>query len=646
MCGIAGVLSLGRPLSPSDKVMAGGMTEVLRHRGPDSIRVLGDEKAAVGCARLRITDLSPAADLPMVSEDGSLWLAYNGAVTNFRELDRRFSLSAERPLRTASDAEVVLRLYERMGIGALEELSGQFAFCLVDRRLRKAFIVRDPYGIRPVFWTEYGGRLYFASEIKGLLQVPGWDRTLDTAALWHYFSLAYIPGDATPYLGARELSGGMLIEADLDKGRFSERRYYSPDFTPDHGLTERGAAEEVRRLMKGAVERSLDTDAPAGLTLSGGVDTSVMLALAKESGKAAGLHTFSIRMAEPSFDETPYQRLMAEYAGTAHHEVKVGPEEVLGCLLSTAAHLDEPTGDGAAAPSFLLAREASRHVKVLLSGEGGDEIFSAYETHRACRARAAWRRWVPAPARAAARFLAGRLPVSNSKLSFDFLAKRFTQGAELGVPEAHCFWRHSAGEDEKRRLLRVPPPSPDTPGLFREIYDSLPYEDDLSRLAAIDLRHYFIDDLMVKNDRPFMAASVETRFPYMERDIASFALRIPPSFKVRGLAGRRIQKLAFRDIVPARVLNRSNMGLEMPHSLWFFGGFRALAEKYLSRDMVEGTGLLRYEEVRRLWEEHMGRRRDNGRTLWCILNFVIWFDLFVREGDYRKHLSAPAGRGG
>lgn len=643
MCGIAGAISLGAALRPEDRAAVKRMIAAMRHRGPDSSGFLDDERVSLGCARLRITDLSPAADLPMSSPDGAVWLAYNGAVTNFRELDRKFGLSAGRPLRTSSDTEIVLRLYEKLGLAMLEELSGQFAFCLYDRRLGKAFLVRDFFGIRPLFTAEHGGKLFFASELKGLLEVPGWSRDLDTTALWHYFSLAYIPGDRTPYAGARELSGGRLVEADLASGRSSERVYFAPDLTPDRDITEEAAASEVRRLMRGSVERSLACDAPAGMTLSGGVDTSVMLGLAKEAGLSRGLHTFSIRIDEPSFDETPYQRLMAEYAGTAHHEVKVGPREVLDCLLSTAAHLDEPTGDGAAAPSFLLAREASKYVKVLLSGEGGDEIFSAYETHRACGARAAWRRWVPAPLRSAARGLASALPVSNSKLSFDFLAKRFTEGAELGVPEAHYFWRHSAAEEEKASLLSCAPPPVSTPGLFREMYDSLPYEEDLSRLAAIDLKYYFIDDLMVKNDRPIMASSVETRFPYMEKDIASFALRLPPGMKVRGLSGRLVQKRAFRGIVPEKILQRRNMGLEMPHSLWFFDGFRELAGKYFSRESVEGTGVLRHAAVERLWSDHMARRRDNGRLLWCILNFIVWFDLFVRHGNYKEHLSRPSG---
>ena len=311
---------------------------------------------------------------------------------------------------------------------------------------------------------------------------------------------------------------------------------------------------------------------------------------------------------------------------------------MLDCLFSTVAHLDEPSGNGAAVPSFLLAREARKHVAVLLSGEGGDEIFNAYETHRACRARRLYRSIVPGCARRGLRYAAGRLPVSCSKLSFDFLAKRFTEGAELGVPEAHLFWRHILSEDAKRRLLACPPPGASTASVFRGFFDALPYPDELDKIAHLDLWYYFVDDLMVKNDRPIMAHSVETRFPYMERDVVEFSARIPNRFKLKGMSGRCIQKKALSDILPPEILGRTNMGLEMPHSLWFFNEFRGLGEKYFSRERVQRSGLLRYEAVDGLWKEHLARRSDNGRALWCILNFLIWFDLFVYDGDYKKFL--------
>jgi asparagine synthase (glutamine-hydrolysing) len=488
-----------------------------------------------------------------------------------------------------------------------------------------------------VFYLIRGDKIYFASEIKALLEVPGWNRGLDLEGLWHFFSLAYIPGSRTPFAEIRELPAGHFLDIDLKSGHYAEKRYYALRRETDESLTEDAAAQGVRQRLRDAVTRSLTADVPVGMTLSGGFDTSSLLALAKESGLGRKLHTFSIRINEPSFDESRYQRLMAEFVGSIHHEITVNPSDVLACLHATAAHLDEPSGDGAAAPTFLLSREARRHVKVLLSGEGGDEIFNAYETHRACQIRRAYRRWAPDWARAVLRNMAARLPVSHNKLSLDFLSKRFTEGAELDAPEAHFFWRHALSEEDKLRLLTCPPAKP-TASLFREYFDSLSYPDELDRIAAIDLRYYFIDDLMVKNDRSIMAHSVETRFPYMERDVVEFAARIPSRFKVRGFQGRRIQKLAMRDALPPAILRRSNMGLEMPHSIWFLREFKALAEHYFSTKHIERSGLLRPEMVQQLWREHLARRRDNGRPLWCILNFLLWFDLFVYEGNYKQYL--------
>ena len=638
MCGIAGIFSLSGPLRESDQALAGKMIEVLRHRGPDSRRVLADGKGVLGNSRLKVTDLSEAAALPMAGEDGALWLAYNGAVTNFRALSAEFGLEKERPLRTRSDAEGGLRLYEKLGEASFSRLSGQFAFCLYDRPEGKALIVRDFYGIRPVFYLVHGGRVYFASEIKALLEIPGWDRRLDQEALWHFFSLAYMPGRSTPFSEVRELPAGHLLEIDLAAGSVLERRYYSLHYEPDEIITEDGAAAGMRSRLLGAVERSLAVDVPAGLTLSGGVDTSSLLGLAKELGLSRSLHTFSIVMGERSFDESRYQRLMVDFAHPIHHEIHVAPRDVLENLMSTVAHLDEPSGDGAAAPSFLLAREARKHVAVLLSGEGGDEISNAYETHRACRVRQLYRRLAPAWARGALRGAAAALPVSCSKLSFDFLAKRFTEGAELDVPEAHLYWRHVLSEDAKRRLLPGARPGKTTAAIFREFYDALPYPDELDRLSHLDLWYYFVGDLMVKNDRSIMAHSVETRFPFMERDLVEFSARIPNRFKVKGFKGRCVQKRAMRGLVPPEILRRSNMGLEMPHSLWFFCEFRELGERYFSRTHVERSGLRSPEAVAGLWREHLARRRDNGRALWCILNFLIWFDLFVYDGDYKRFL--------
>jgi asparagine synthase (glutamine-hydrolysing) len=640
MCGIAGTLSLGARLGPEDRESVLAMTRRLRHRGPDRQAVEGDDLGVLGSARLRVTDLSDKADLPLANEDGSVWISYNGAVTNFRDLRRRFRLDDKHRFRSGSDAETLLHLYEELGPGFLEHLSGMFAFCLQDRRKGKAYLVRDFYGLRPVFYAVKGDRLHFSSEIKALLELPGMGRALDQQALWDFLFLAYIPGDATPFRDIRELQAGHLIEVDLAAGRFAERPYYGLKFSADDALTEETCAREVRSLMKESVRLSLDCDAPVGLTLSGGVDTSSLLALAKDLDASRTLHTFSLKINEPSFDESRYQKIMVEFARPIHHEIAVDAADIVENLLSAIAHLDEPVGDGAAIPTFLLARKAREHVRVLLSGEGGDEIFNAYETHRAYKARLLYRKVAPPWARRALKAVSERLPTSYSKLSWDFVSKRFTQGSELDVPEAHVYWRHALSEDEQRRIWSGSPCRP-TPQVFSEYYRGLDGADGLDRVTLMDLRYYFVDDLMVKNDRMIMAHSVETRFPYMEKNLVEYMARIPAPLRMRGFQGRRIQKLAMEGLLPREISRRQNMGLELPYSVWFLEEFRSLAEETFSRKNVEALGLIRHEVLMELWREHLGRKKDNGRALWCVLNLLLWFKLFVSEDNYESYLTRP-----
>jgi asparagine synthase (glutamine-hydrolysing) len=383
------------------------------------------------------------------------------------------------------------------------------------------------------------------------------------------------------------------------------------------------------------------SDAPLGLTLSGGVDTSGLLVLARELEPDRDIHTYSIKINEPSFDESRYQEIMVRHSRTIHHQVTIDPEDVAEHLVAHMAYMDEPSGDGAAIPSYLLAKEAKKTVSVLLSGEGGDEVFDAYETHGAYKMRRAYLRYTPAFLRHGMRFIASHLPTSYKKLSFDFLAKRFTMGAEMDLPEAHLYWRHVFTEAEKQRLMSVPAAGrfPPTSRYFSDTFNQLRFSEELNKIAFIDIRYYFIDDLMVKNDRTMMAHSVEARFPYMDRKLVEFCARLPVSLKIKGLRRRYIQKLVLRDLLPPEIYHRQNMGLEMPHSLWFLSGLKGFCEKYFSKEHVERTGVLSHRFVQELWEEHQSGRRDNGRALWCVLSFIIWFDMFVWNKDFKKYLT-------
>jgi asparagine synthase (glutamine-hydrolysing) len=638
MCGVAGVLGLGAELRSEDRENLRKMTALLKHRGPDHTGFMEESRCAFGNSRLSIIDLTDAASLPMANSDNSVIIAYNGEVTNFQELRTRFRLDDKYEFRSSSDSEVVLRLYEELGIQCCRHLSGMFAFSIYDRRIEKAFIVRDFYGIRPLFIMRNGDRLYFASEIKAFLDLPRFKKNIDLEGLFHYFTLSYIPGRHTPFKGIEEVPGGTWLEVDLREGIVDERKYYRPSYNSVSGVSEADLATSVYEHMRDSVRRNLVSDAPVGVTLSGGFDTSSILALARELEPERELHTYSIVMEEPSFDESKHQRTMVEFAKTTHHEIRVGPGEVLGALKKHMAFMDEPSGNGASIPSYLLAQEAAKDVKVLLSGEGGDETFTAYETYRAWKVRKYYRKFTPSLLRKTASFVAHSLPVNYTKLSFDFLAKRFTEGAEMTVPESHVHWRYTLNDSDKRKLMPGSHDFSTTGGLFGEIYEGYDYEHELDRLSALDLETYFIGDLMVKNDRTMMAHSVEARFPYMDRILFDFVSGIHAEKRLKGLQGRYMQKLAMRGRVPESIFRRKNMGLEMPHSKWFLEDWRGLGEEYFSKRNVDKVEFLDHRTVSRLWQEHVELKKDHGRALWSILNLLVWFDLFVYDNDYKRYL--------
>lgn len=643
MCGIAGVLSLGEHLSDRDIRDVDSMTRILRHRGPDHTGFQHGDTWSLGSTRLKIIDLSDDANLPASNEDGSVWITYNGEVTNFLALEREFSLRKKHRFRSKSDSEVLVHLYEELGIDFVQQLSGMFAFCLVDTRIGRAWVVRDFYGIRPLFYMTAGDRLYFASEIKSFLNLDRFDGRIDREALYHYFSLAYIPDRMTPFEQVRELQGGCLLEVDLERGRFEEKEYYEVRYDPDEAMTEKEAAAGLRERMIDSVERNLISDAPLGLTLSGGFDTSSMLSILKLLGRSRDVHTFSIRIDEPSFDESAFQKIMVDFAGSKHHEVTIRPDVVEDNLIRHMAFMDEPTGDGAAIPTWVLAEQAKDYVRVLLSGEGGDEVFNAYETHLAYRVRRMYRSLVPRPIRSVIRSAVRRLPTDYRKLSFDFLAKRFSEGAELGAPEAHFFWRHSMNAEEKRALMPRNSDFRPTESFFTDLFHSLDFADGLDRISLIDIKYFFIGDLMVKNDRMMMAHSIEARFPWMDRILMEFASSVPARIRMKRLTRRSLQKKAMRGIVPEAIHRRTNMGLEMPHSNWFLGGLKNMAQRYLDPKEIGKSGILEPRAVETMWREHLAGVKDHGRSLWCIINFQVWFDLFVHEGNYRRYLDLPDG---
>jgi len=639
MCGIAGVISLAKDIRRQEVEEVRRMTSVMRHRGPSEQGYFESSQVALGNARLCIIDPTETGKLPMCNLRGDVWIAYNGEVSNFQELKKRYKLAEKYAFRGTTDTEVLLYLYEELGIQFLNELSGMFAFCLVDLRKEKAFLVRDFYGILPLFYMHIGGKIYFASELKAFHEVKGFEAHQQAEALYHYFSLAYIPGKLTPYKQIEEMRGSQYMEVDLVKGKHSLHTYYELPYEQNHDVSEAEAKGRVHELLLDSVRRNMIADVPLGITLSGGIDSSAILALAKELGGSQGIHTFSLKIGESSFDESPYQKIMVDFAKPQHHEITVNPSDVLEVLVKHVAHIDEPSGNGGVIPSFLLAREATKYVDVLLSGEGGDEVFNAYATHGAYQFRKLYRRYSPAFVRKFIHWVAHSLPTNYKKLSLDFKLKRFTEGAELDTPEAHLYWRHVLTEMEKAELMPNHHDYRPTSAFFSDLFYEHAFDDDLNRISLIDIKHFFIDDLMVKNDRTFLGHSVEGRFPFMDRFLVEYVSQLPVNYRIKGFKRRYIQKEAMRGHMPQSILNRTSFGLEMPHSIWFLDELKGFAQQYLTKKKVERTGILRWETVERLWKAHHTGKKDYGRAIWSILIYLIWFDLFIYEGNYKDYLN-------
>lgn len=633
MCGFVGFLKTDPHQAEIPESVLLKMVHTIQHRGPDYTGVHRDGPCGLAHARLSIIDLSEAARQPMSNERGSVIMAYNGEVYNFRELRESHQLDERgHRFRSSSDTEVLIHLYEERGIRCLEELNGMYAFALWDSREKTLYLARDPFGIKPLFYTQFNGTLWFASEIKALLQIPGFSRQPDLEAFYHYLSFDYIPGAFTAFRNIHELRPGHLMTVPLGGTAPSTRRFFDIRYSINRNLSEKEAVEQTRQLCFEAVERHLISDVPVGVMLSGGIDSSAMTALMSRIRRDSDFHTFSLAFDEPSFDESDYARHVARTLGTRHHEIMVTPEKVADLLPRYLTFIDEPYADGSAIPTYLLAENAREHVTVLLSGEGGDEFFSGYDTHMAYKVRRLYRlipgflrRGVIAP-------LVNRLPVSHKKLSLEFKAKRFIRGAELDVPGSHFFWRVVLSEEAKKTIfldqsvIRDFEPSVH---FFEKAYQHCGASDDLNRLLYIDYSYHLPDDLMIKNDRMTMAHSLEARVPFTDRRLVDFLATVPVGLKFKGRNKKHLLKSAMEGILTPRILNKKKIGLEMPYSRWMVNELRGLVEDVLSPESIHRTGFIDSRGVTRLWEAHKQKKADHGRALWGLVNYLMWYRVYI-----------------
>jgi asparagine synthase (glutamine-hydrolysing) len=615
MCGICGIASRARA-ADGDRLAA--MSAALVHRGPDSGGEHLDGPIGLAARRLSIIDLA-GGDQPISNEDGSCTVVQNGEIYNYPELRRELERSGH-VFRTNCDTEVHLHLYEQFGPSYPERLRGMFAVALWDARRRRLLLARDRYGIKPLYYRYAGAELEFASELRAL---PRGEIDLD--ALEAFLAFNSIPAPYSIFEDTRKLPAGHTL-IWTEAGDVHVERYARPGPVAASDLRADDDAElveELRARLRDSVRAHLLADVPVGVLLSGGVDSAVLAALAAQETPEA-VHTFTIGFEERSFDERADARLVAERYGTNHHELLVRPDPTL-LLPALAEAFDEPFADSSALPTYLVSELAAEHVKVALSGEGGDELFGGYYTYAADLLADR-----VAPLARFARPLVERLPTSTAKASFDYKAKRFVRAAHLPPLERHHGWKEIFSADA-RAELRGARRAFDPVDVYRARYAETEGADPLSRLQDVDFGIYLVDDLLVKTDRASMAHSLEARVPFLDSVVTNFAFGLATKHKVRGLSKKVLLRKAAEPLLPREVVHGRKRGFSIPAAAWLRGELQPFARATLSPETLRAQGFFEPGVVTRYLDEHASGAHDWSRQLWGLLAFTLWHERHVEQ---------------
>ena len=598
MCGIFGVVSLtGAPIRYPDCLAA--MAQALAYRGPDGEQIVGHGRARVGARRLAIMDLT-TGDQPFQSPDGAIWMVCNGEIYNSPAL-RTEATGWGYPFRSRGDIENIVPFYERFGPDAVARLEGMFGLAVWDDRRERLVLARDRAGEKPLFWTEVRGELRFASEIQALLVFPDQPRRLDREAAALYAALGYVPAPATMIAGIRKLAPAHLLEADRDGVRVREYWSAAAAASAPPRLDDPATLREV--LLR-AVRRELMSDVPVGVFTSGGLDSSFLAGAATRVMPGERIHTYAVRFSAAGFDESDFARAVTRDIRTVHHVVTADEDALRRAFDVVTARLGEPVGDPAILPTYLLAEAARADVKVVLSGEGADELFGGYPTYLGHKAAGIVRRL---PGRWLLDRLLRVIPASTGRMTLEFLIKQLVGAAELEPVARHLTWFGALGPDRgtlewaDRTLARFPA------------------EPSLNRLLWLDFQSYLPDNLLVKVDRGTMLASIEARAPYLDREVLELALPAAAALKVRGLTTKAILKAAARGIVPERVIRRRKRGLSVPVARWLNEGLADVASRSLARPRLFPDA-----PAATLLAAHRAGSANHARRLWPLLMAELW----------------------
>ena len=626
MCGICGFCFTDQ--RPVDLDILKKMARTLQHRGPDDEGYYTEAGIALGHRRLSIIDLDTGQQ-PIHNEDKTVYVIFNGEIYNFPEIKSELEEKGHK-FYTKSDTEVLVHLYEESGERFLERLNGMFAFAIWDSMKEKLFLARDRIGIKPLYYAYNGKDIAFASEPKALLKLPWIEGRLDPQSLSHYLSYDFIPAPYCIYEDIRKVPPGHKVI--YQNGDLRCECYWDLDLSDrvGGGMNE----EEICDLIWGefcrGVKMRLISDVPLGVLLSGGIDSTSVLAALRHEG-VNDVKTFSIGFEDPSFDESKYFRRAATFFETDHHEEVLAPQKLIEIIPAVASILDEPLADASIMPTYLLSRFTKGYVKVALGGDGGDELFAGYPTYQAFLLSRYYEK-LPRGMQSFVEAVVTKLPVSFDNMSFDFRAKKFITGIAYPPMERNYIWLGTFSPDMKKRLVtnRIGEEWGDF-NSFHVLHDYLNgkvFSSELGKLLYLDTKLYLQEGVLAKVDRASMAHGLEVRIPFLDHRFVELVTGLPERLKLKGFTTKYIWKKAIKDRIPNEIKKRGKKGFGIPIAKWLCGELKGLMLEMLSEERLKRQGIFNPSVVQRLVADHLARRVDNRKKLWNLIIFQLWWDSF------------------
>lgn len=625
MCGICGIYNLdGRPV---DRNLLARMNSTLAHRGPDDEGYYVDEGIGLGHRRLSIIDLSTGQQ-PIFNEDKTKAIVFNGEIYNFAELRNELEKQGHR-FETKTDTEVILHGYEQWGTDCVSHLRGMFAFTIWDKRKKSLFLARDRLGKKPLYYFVDGKRLLFASELKAILEDETVPREINLEGLSDYLSFGYVPAPKTIFKGISKLLPGHIFLHEKDQ--VSIKKYWDLQFRPKQDVSIDQYCDAILEALKESVKMRLVSDVPLGAFLSGGIDSSAIVAL-MASLKKEPVITNSIGFTEKEFDELGYAKETAEYFKTDHREYTVSPEAV-EIVKKLSWHFDEPFADSSSIPTYYVSKMTRQSVTVALSGDGGDENFGGYRRYYFDRLENEIRNFIPQPIRS---YLIGniaRLYPKADWLPQVFRAKTLLTNISKDPVNGYFNSMSLFLPPMKEKLLsgdfKADLKGYDSAGVFRDYYKNADTDDALSRTQYIDFKTYLVDDILTKVDRASMANSLEVRVPLLDHKFVELVAQIPSNLKLNGRTSKYVFKKAISGLLPNDIMNRQKMGFVIPVGRWLRKEIRKTAEETLFNQQSEAKSLFNEKYVKWLWDQHLSGLRDFTQPLWTLLMFQLWADRFM-----------------